>query len=156
MLANSAYLAKVGANLMETSTICKKIEEWLTKPHGFAKERFAGIHDEILFDRAVTAQLYCPKKVQLTAYTSPALAFVDASGQVCEFDKRQSYKRLPSKKEILEYAAKVIVKVGSDVPFDIVTLDALSCFQNGRARIGGMPAEPTGQFSSVIVYRHRP
>jgi hypothetical protein len=150
------YLFMKEDDLVETGAICKKIEAWLTKPHGFVKERFADIHDEILFDRAVTAQLYCPKKVPLTAYTSPALAFVDASGQVCDFDERQSYKRLPSKKEILEYAERVVVKVGSEVPFDIVTQDALSCFQNGRARIGGMPAEPTGQFSSVIVYRHRP
>lgn len=110
---------------MENSISTKKIDDWTAKHHGFSKARFADTHEEILFDRAVTAQLYCPKKVQLTAYNSPALAFVDATGKVCDFDERKAYKYLPSKKEILEYAVEVADKLCPDTPFDIITQDAL-------------------------------
>jgi hypothetical protein len=140
---------------VETDAKCKKMENWISKPHGFAKDRFADVHNEILFDRSVTAQLYCPKKVQLTAYSTPTLVAVDANGEVCGGDPRP-YRYLPSKKDVLEHAAGVVEMIGQDIPFDVATRDALYCFQNGRARLGGMPAEPTGEFSSVVVYRHRP
>ena len=72
------------------------------------------------------------------------------------------YENLPpevvdaTKKEILAYAVTVAEKIGFDAPFDIATRDLLYVFPNGRARLGGMQAEPTGEFSSTIVYRYRP
>jgi hypothetical protein len=141
---------------VDSNAPCKKIEAWVTAPHGFAKPRFADLQEAILFDRAVTAQLHCPKKVQLAAYSTPALIALDANEQVCGDEAPHAYRYLPSKKEILAYAARVAEKVGPDVPFDIVTRDALYCFENGRARIGGMQPDSTGEFSSVVVYRHRP
>jgi hypothetical protein len=140
---------------VEQNAICGDIQAWMAKPHGFEKEKFSDIHDSILFDRAVTAQLYCPKRVQLAAYSAPALAAVGASGQAIELEPR-AYRYLPSKKEILAYAAELQGRIGSDVAFDIVTRDPLFCFPNGRARIGGQAPEAIGQFSSVVVYRHRP
>lgn len=137
---------------MET---CRSAVGLHDQPHGLAKG-LPEIHKAILFDRAVTAQLYCPKKVKLTAYSSPTLSAVDQGGNPLEGVEPQSYRYLPSKRDITSYAEAVAEKLGPDSLFDIVTRDALSCFQNGRARIGGMPAEPTGEFSSVLVYRHRP
>lgn len=140
---------------MEPNAACRDIQAWMAKPHGFAKEKFSHLHDEILFDRAVTAQLYCPKRVQLAAYSAPALAAVDASGRQFDVEPRP-YRYLPSKKEILAYAAELQERLGSDAAFDIATRDPLFCFPNGRARIGGHQPEAVGQFSSVVVYQHRP
>ena len=124
-----------------------------TQPHGLPKT-LSEIHNDILFDRAVTAQLYCPKRVNLAVYPFPALAAVDHTGALLEINSHP-YKRLPTKKDISSYAESVAAEFPG-VHFDIVTRDSLACFQNGRARIGGMPAEPIGEFSSVLVYRHRP
>ncbi len=140
---------------MEPNAICRDIQAWMAKPNGFEKEKFSDLHSAILFDRAVTAQLYCPKRVQLAAYSAPALAAVDASGQLLDVEPR-AYRYLPSKKEILAYAAELQERFGPDVAFDVVTRDPLFCFPNGRARIGGQQPEAIGQFSSVVVYRHRP
>lgn len=133
---------------------CRSAAGLHKQPHGLTKS-LPEIHTAILFDRAVTAQLYCPKKVKLTAYSSPTLSAVDQEGNLLEGIEPQSYRYLPSKKDITSYAEAVGEKLG-DISFDIVTRDALNCFENGRARIGGMPAEPTGEFSSVLIYRHRP
>jgi len=124
-----------------------------SQPHGLPKS-LSEIHNDILFDRAVTAQLYCPKRVKLAAYPAPALAAVDQTGALLEIDPHP-YKRLPTKKDIASYAEFVVAQFPG-IQFDIVSRDSLACFQNGRARIGGMAAEPTGEFSSVLVYRHRP
>jgi hypothetical protein len=140
---------------LEPQATCKAFEAWILQPHGLTKT-LPQIHNDILFDRTVTAQLYCPKKVKLTAYSAPALVAVDHAGRAVERTDSHQYKYLPTKKDILTYAAGVAEKLGPDVHFDIVTRDALAAFQNGRARIGGMPAEQTGEFSSVVVYRHRP
>ena len=124
-----------------------------SQPHGLPKS-LSEIHNDILFDRAVTAQLYCPKKVNLAVYPFPALAAIDHTGALLDIDPHP-YRRLPAKKDIAGYAKAVAEKFPT-VQFDIVTRDSLGCFQNGRARIGGMSAEPTGEFSSVLVFRHRP
>jgi hypothetical protein len=140
---------------MEMQATCKSIEAWSSQPHGLVKG-LPQIHEHILFDRAVTAQLHCPKKVQFTAYSTPALAAVGPEGAPVEEVELHPYKYLPTKKEILAYAATVAEKIGFDAPFDIATRDLLYVFPNGRARLGGMQAEPTGEFSSTIVYRYRP
>jgi hypothetical protein len=140
---------------MEMQATCKTIEAWSSQPHGLVKS-LPQIHEHILFDRAVTAQLHCPKKVQFTAYSTPALAAVGPEGAPVEEVELHPYKYLPTKKEILAYAATVAEKIGFDAPFDIATRDLLYVFPNGRARLGGMQAEPTGEFSSTIVYRCRP
>jgi hypothetical protein len=141
--------------LMEVQAICKSIDAWISQPHGLVKS-LPQIHEDILFDRAVTAQLQCPKKVQFTAYSTPALAAVGPDGVPMEQVEPHPYRYLPTKKEILAYAAAVAEKTGFAAPFDIVTHDLLYVFPNGRARLGGMQAEPTGEFSSTVVYRHRP
>lgn len=139
---------------MKGQPSCKHAEGLQGQAHGLTKT-LPEIHKDILFDRAVTAQLYCPKKVKLTAYTSPALAAADQGGSVLGGIDPQPYRYLPTKKDIESYAESVGDKLGAGVEFDIITRDSLSVFENGRARIGGMPTEPTGEFSSVIVYRHR-
>ena len=139
---------------MEVQATCKSIEAWNSQPHGLMKG-LPQIHEDILFDRAVTAQLHCPKKVQFTAYSTPALAAVGPDGVPVEGIELHPYKYLPTKKEILAYAVAVAEKIGADAPFDIATRDLLYVFPNGRARLGGMQAEPTEEFSSTVVYRHR-
>jgi len=140
---------------MEMQATCKSIEAWSSQPHGLVKS-LPQIHEHILFDRAVTAQLHCPKKVQFTAYSTPALAAAGPEGVPVEDVEFHPYKYLPTKKEILAYAVTVAEKIGFDAPFDIATRDLLYVFPNGRARLGGMQAEPTEEFSSTIVYRYRP
>jgi hypothetical protein len=98
----------------------------------------------------------CPKKVQFTAYSTPALAAVGPDGAPLEGVEPHPYRYLPTKREILAYAAAAAETNASDGPFDIATRDLLYVFPNGRARLGGMQAEATGEFSSTVVYRHRP
>jgi hypothetical protein len=141
--------------LMEVQATCKSIEAWISQPDGLVKS-LPQIHDDILFDRAVTAQINCPKKVQFTAYSTPALAAVGPDGLPLEGVEPHPYRYLPTKKEILAYAAAAAETIASDAPFDIVTRDLLYVFPNGRARLGGMQAEPTQEFSTAVVYRHRP
>ena len=140
---------------MEVQAAFKSIEAWISQPDGLVKS-LPQIHEDILFDRAVTAQLNCPKKVQFTAYSTPALAAVGPDGAPLEGVEPHSYRYLPTKKEILAYAAAAAETNPSDGPFDIATRDLLYVFPNGRARLGGMQAEATGEFSSTVVYRHRP
>ena len=140
---------------MEVQATCKSIEAWISQPHGLVKS-LPRIHEDILFDRAVTAQLHCPKKVQFTAYSTPALAAVGPEGVPVEGVEPHPYKYLPTKKEILAYAVAIVEKIGCAGAFDIATRDPLYVFPNGRARLGGMQAEPTDEFSSTVVYRHRP
>ena len=140
---------------MEVQATCKAIEAWISQPDGLVKS-LPQIHEDILFDRAVTAQLYCPKKVQFTAYSTPALVALGPDGVPLEEAEPHPYRYLPTKKEILAYAAATAEKIGFETHFDIVTRDLLYVFPNGRARLGGMQAEPTKEFSTAIVYRHRP
>jgi hypothetical protein len=84
------------------------------------------------------------------------LAAVGPDGLPLEGVEPHPYRYLPTKKEILAYAAAAAETIASDAPFDIVTRDLLYVFPNGRARLGGMQAEPTQEFSTAVVYRHRP